>query len=145
METNIAGIFAVGDVREKTLRQIATSVGDGAIAGYMAERYIDDLETIRRKLFKPDETILTLIYNASDEADRAMLAKAESLSREAGGVEFQAIDTYKSTKVAAYLECPDIPTLCVIKNGKILARIAAKGTDRDTAIASAGEFLKGLT
>jgi thioredoxin reductase (NADPH) len=40
METSIGGIFAAGDVRKKTLRQIATAVGDGAIAAYMAEQYI---------------------------------------------------------------------------------------------------------
>lgn len=40
METSIAGIFAAGDVRKKTVRQIATAVGDGAIAAYMAEQYI---------------------------------------------------------------------------------------------------------
>jgi thioredoxin reductase (NADPH) len=45
METNVPGIFAAGDVREKTLRQIATSVGDGAVAAYMAERYIGDPDT----------------------------------------------------------------------------------------------------
>ncbi|MDR3173636.1 MAG: FAD-dependent oxidoreductase [Treponema sp.] len=144
METNIPGIFAAGDVREKTLRQVATSVGDGAIAGYMAERYIDDFETLREKLFKPDKTILALVYNAADEADRNMVAPAEKLSREAGGVEFQALDTYKSAKITAYLECPDIPALCVIKNGKILARIGGKDMDRAAAVGKAGEFLKGL-
>ncbi|MDR0409851.1 MAG: FAD-dependent oxidoreductase, partial [Spirochaetaceae bacterium] len=40
METNRAGIFAAGDVRKKTLRQIATAVSDGAIAAYMEEQYI---------------------------------------------------------------------------------------------------------
>ncbi|WP_249713278.1 FAD-dependent oxidoreductase, partial [Bacillus cereus] len=30
METKIPGIFAAGDVREKTLRQIATRTGDGS-------------------------------------------------------------------------------------------------------------------
>jgi thioredoxin reductase (NADPH) len=46
METGIAGIFAAGDVRKKTLRQIATAVGDGAIAAYMAEQYIRSKETV---------------------------------------------------------------------------------------------------
>ncbi|WP_265446646.1 thioredoxin-disulfide reductase [Acetivibrio straminisolvens] len=41
MATNIPGVFAAGDVREKKIRQIATAVGDGAIAGIMAERYIN--------------------------------------------------------------------------------------------------------
>jgi len=40
LETNILGIFAAGDVRKKTLRQISTSVGDGALAAIMAERYL---------------------------------------------------------------------------------------------------------
>ncbi|MFB0508995.1 MAG: NAD(P)/FAD-dependent oxidoreductase, partial [bacterium] len=40
LETNVPGIFAAGDVRKKTLRQISTSVGDGALAAIMAERYL---------------------------------------------------------------------------------------------------------
>jgi thioredoxin reductase (NADPH) len=144
METNIPGIFAAGDVREKTLRQVATSVGDGAVAGYMAERYISDLETLGEKLFKPGETTLALIYNAADEADRDMLALAERLSQGMDGVRFQALDTYKSNKIAAYLGCPESPALCVIKDGKILARIGIDGTDRAAAVEKAGEFLKGL-
>ena len=40
LETNIPGIFAAGDVRKKSLRQISTSVGDGALAAIMAERYL---------------------------------------------------------------------------------------------------------
>lgn len=41
METSIAGIYAVGDVRNNVLKQIVTSVGEGAIAGQMASAYID--------------------------------------------------------------------------------------------------------
>lgn len=40
LETNIPGIFAAGDVRKKSLRQISTSVGDGALAAITAERYL---------------------------------------------------------------------------------------------------------
>ena len=40
LETNVPGIFAAGDVRKKTLRQISTAVGDGALAAIMAERYL---------------------------------------------------------------------------------------------------------
>jgi len=35
MATNIPGVFAAGDVRAKKVRQIATAVGDGAVAGIM--------------------------------------------------------------------------------------------------------------
>ncbi len=42
--TSIPGVFAAGDVRKKILKQIATAVGDGAIAAIVAEKYLDDLE-----------------------------------------------------------------------------------------------------
>lgn len=38
--TNIPGVFAVGDVRRKPLRQIVTAVADGATAAFQAEEYL---------------------------------------------------------------------------------------------------------
>jgi thioredoxin reductase (NADPH) len=40
LETSIPGVFAAGDVRDKSLRQIVTSVNDGAMAVSMAQRYL---------------------------------------------------------------------------------------------------------
>jgi thioredoxin reductase (NADPH) len=42
--TSMPGVFAAGDVRKKILKQIATAVGDGAIAAIVAEKYLDDFE-----------------------------------------------------------------------------------------------------
>ena len=42
-QTNIPGVFAVGDVRTKQVRQIVTAVADGAAAAYMAEEYLAKL------------------------------------------------------------------------------------------------------
>lgn len=42
-KTNIPGVFAAGDVREKALRQIVTAVSDGAVAATMAEKYLSGL------------------------------------------------------------------------------------------------------
>ena len=43
MRTKADGIFALGDVRAKDLRQIANAVGDGSIAGQAAYNYLQDL------------------------------------------------------------------------------------------------------
>ncbi|MCF6138685.1 thioredoxin-disulfide reductase [Pseudalkalibacillus berkeleyi] len=43
METKIPGIFAAGDIREKTLRQIVTATGDGSIAAQSAQHYVESL------------------------------------------------------------------------------------------------------
>lgn len=48
METNQPGIFAAGDIRVKSVRQIATAVGDGAIAGDSVQHYIETLESIKK-------------------------------------------------------------------------------------------------
>jgi thioredoxin reductase (NADPH) len=42
MRTNVAGVFAAGDIRVKSLRQVATAVADGAIAAVQAEKYIEN-------------------------------------------------------------------------------------------------------
>ncbi len=42
MKTNVEGVFAAGDVRVKSLRQVVTATADGAIAAVQAERYISD-------------------------------------------------------------------------------------------------------
>ena len=39
-KTNISGVFAAGDLRTKTLRQIVTATADGAVAAYFAEEYL---------------------------------------------------------------------------------------------------------
>ena len=44
MKTNVEGVFAAGDVRVKSLRQVVTATADGAIAAVQAEKYIDVLE-----------------------------------------------------------------------------------------------------
>jgi len=45
METSIPGVFAAGDVRSKSLRQISTAVGDAAVAAFSAEHYIESLKS----------------------------------------------------------------------------------------------------
>ena len=46
MCTNIPGVFAAGDVRRKSLRQVVTAAGDGAIAAVSAIKYIEDYSEV---------------------------------------------------------------------------------------------------
>lgn len=46
METRLPGVFAIGDVREKKLRQITTAVGDAGIAGQAVFNYLESLKDV---------------------------------------------------------------------------------------------------
>ncbi len=43
-KTSCDGVFAAGDCRTKSVRQCATAVGDGAVAGFTASTYVDGLK-----------------------------------------------------------------------------------------------------
>lgn len=44
LQTSIPGVFAVGDIRDTPLRQVATAVGDGALAAVQVDKYLTDLK-----------------------------------------------------------------------------------------------------
>jgi len=44
LQTSIPGVFVAGDVREKDIRQVATAIGDGAVAAASAGEYIERLK-----------------------------------------------------------------------------------------------------
>ena len=43
MRTNIKGVFAAGDIRKKSLKQVVTAAADGAIAAVQASEFIEEL------------------------------------------------------------------------------------------------------
>ena len=43
MRTNVPGVFATGDVRVKSLRQVITAAADGAIAAMQCAKYIEEM------------------------------------------------------------------------------------------------------
>lgn len=42
MRTNVPGVYAAGDIRETTMRQVVTAAADGAVAAVSCEKYIDE-------------------------------------------------------------------------------------------------------
>lgn len=42
MRTNVPGVFAAGDIRETTIRQVVTAAADGAVAAISCEKYLEE-------------------------------------------------------------------------------------------------------
>lgn len=55
MRTNVRGVFAAGDIRKKSVRQVINAAGDGAVAAMNAQKYIDEEEGNLYEGFKESE------------------------------------------------------------------------------------------
>jgi thioredoxin reductase (NADPH) len=120
METNVDGVFAVGDVRDKFLKQVATAVGDGAIAGYGAEKYIAESELFHHQIMGGDLPGLVYLFNAVDPKCREYLPMIEKLEAESKGkIRVTKVDIYKSSGIANRLGIKTVPAIVTIKAGKI--------------------------
>ena len=121
METNKPGIFAAGDCRDKMLRQVATAVGDGAIAGFMAEKYVEEVDYVQKEIFEAKGLIMAYVYNAVDAIDREFLARVEQIQKEhKDRIGLRRIDVYKSDRIACRLAYTRTPSLIFMKDGQVL-------------------------
>ncbi len=120
-ETNLPGVFAVGDVTDKWLKQIATAVGDGAIAGTAAEKHIAEEEIFNDKIMQSDKLGLIYLYNAIDQDSREFLGNIESIeSRFSDDLVVNRVDIYKSTGIADKLGVEKFPSIVLTKNGEVV-------------------------
>lgn len=123
METNIEGVFAAGDVRDKWLKQVATAVGDGAIAGFAAEKYIAESETFHEVIMQKDKPGLTFIYNAVDAESRDFLLEIEKIENHFDDrIIVNRVDIYKSSGIADRLNVSEFPAVVLTVNGKVKER-----------------------
>ena len=117
MQTNMPGVFAAGDVREKFLRQVATCVGDAATAGVMAEKYIAESEIFENQIMNGDG--VAYVYNAVEKEQREMLPLIEEIEETYKNYCCHRIDTYKSDGLAKRLGVTCCPSVVIIKDGKV--------------------------
>ena len=123
METNIPGVYAVGDVRDKFLKQVATAVGDGAVAGYGAEKYLSECEIFEQQIMNEGKPSLVYIYNAVDAHSRELLSVFKEFELNHSGMRVSCIDIYKSDGLSKRLGVQNGPCAVWIKDCKIQEKI----------------------
>ncbi|MCF7927698.1 MAG: FAD-dependent oxidoreductase [Spirochaetales bacterium] len=122
METGIAGVYACGDVREKELKQVATAVGDGAIAGVEAEKHISETELFKNQIMQKEKIGLIYVYSAIDAPSRELLPMLREIEEEYDGqVKVNVIDQYKGKSLCDRLACDVEPmTIFYTKEGEVV-------------------------
>lgn len=119
METNIPGVFGAGDVRDKFLKQVATAVGDGAIAGYAAEKYIAESEIFEEQICNKGKPSLVFVYNAVHEKSRELFPVLDKFEHAHPDIRLTRVDTYKSDGLSKRLGVKHIPCAVWLKNSQV--------------------------
>lgn len=120
METSLPGVFAAGDVCDKFLKQVSTAVGDGAIAGYGAEKYISECEVYENQILNHGKPSVVYLWNATDPACRELLPQIERFEQtHAAELRVTKVDVYKSAGLAAKLGVDAVPAVAYFNEGKM--------------------------
>ena len=131
METDIPGVYAVGDARAKYLRQVVTAAADGAIAAVAAEKYLDEMESFHRQVLDVSGRVLLAFWAPQVEESIAALAVLERAVRQAGGVSLAKLDSYRNKKTAATYNVTRIPTVLLFESGEVQGRLEGGFTEAD--------------
>lgn len=134
-ETNVDGIYAVGDARQKFLRQVVTAAADGAIAATAAEKFIHEEEGFRETVMDQKIPVVVSFWNPTKPSTMDLNTRLEAMMEPyKGKLKLVKIDTYRNIRISRKCEIKDIPAILLYKEGKIAARFDV--TIDETALAA---------
>ncbi|MCE5197205.1 MAG: FAD-dependent oxidoreductase [Negativicutes bacterium] len=122
-ETNVDGIYAVGDARQKFLRQVVTAAADGAIAATAAEKFIHEEEGFRETVLDEKIPVVVSFWNPTKPSTIDLNTRLEAMMAPyKGKLKLVKIDTYRNIRISRKCEIKDIPVILLYKEAKIVAR-----------------------
>lgn len=124
METNLEGVYAVGDNRIKYLRQVVSAAGDGATAAVAAERYIEELNSFNTNVLQSDKNVLLLFFNALNNESLQFSTLLEEVNKElAEDYKVVKIDIATKKNLAQKYGIEKVPSVVVVNKGKEIKRL----------------------
>lgn len=124
METNLEGVYAVGDNRIKYLRQVVTAAGDGATAAVAAERYIEELKAFNTNILQCDKKVLLLFFNALNNESLEFGTLLEEVNLElTEGYKVEKVDMATKKTLAKKYGVEQAPSVLVIDKGQEIKRL----------------------
>lgn len=120
METNIPGIYAAGDVRDKFLRQVITAAGDGAIAAVAADKYIESEETWRKNVIHEERPVLVAFWSPINADSVQMITELEASLDDS--IKLVKIDAYKNSLLTERYDVKTVPSILRFEKGSLVER-----------------------
>lgn len=124
METNLEGVYAVGDNRIKYLRQVVSAAGDGASAAVAAERYIEELNSFKTNVLLSDKNVLLLFFNALNNESLQFSTLLEEVNNElTENYKVVKIDIATKKNFAQKYGIKKVPSVVLVNKGMEIKRL----------------------
>ncbi|HOB34210.1 MAG: thioredoxin-disulfide reductase [Firmicutes bacterium] len=124
METSVDGVYAVGDVRQKFLRQVVTAAADGAIAAVAAEKYIHEEENFRKEVLEKTKPVALMFWSPFHKESLAAVPVVEEVAAaNAAKLDLVKIDTYRNQRIARRYGVEEMPALLLVKGGEVAGAV----------------------
>jgi len=124
METNLEGVYAVGDNRVKYLRQVVSAAGDGATAAVAAERYIEEMKAFHSNVLQSDKQVILLFFNALDNKSLEFSTLLEEVNKELPELyKIVKVDMTTKKNLAQKYAIEKVPSVVVLNKGQEVKRL----------------------
>jgi thioredoxin reductase (NADPH) len=124
METTVDGVYAVGDVRQKFLRQVVTAAADGAIAAVAAEKFIHEEENFQHEVLDRPRAVAVMFWSPFHQVSLESVPLAEEFAgAHSEKLDLVKIDTYRNQRIARRYEVQEMPTVLLFKGKEVLGRV----------------------
>ncbi|MDP4160841.1 MAG: FAD-dependent oxidoreductase, partial [Bacillota bacterium] len=124
METNLEGVYAVGDNRVKYLRQVVSAAGDGATAAVAAERYIEELDAFNKDVLHSDKKVLLVFFSALVNESLKFCTLLEEINRDLEErYKIVKVDVATKKNLAKKYSIEKAPSVVILENGKDIGRL----------------------
>lgn len=124
METNLEGVYAVGDNRIKYLRQVVTAAGDGATGAVAAERYIEELNVFNTNILQSEKKVLLLFFDALNNESLKFSTVLEEVNRELSErYKIVKVDMATKKNLAHKYNIEKVPSVMLLDKGLEIKRL----------------------
>ncbi|SDL80598.1 thioredoxin-disulfide reductase [Halarsenatibacter silvermanii] len=124
MRTNVPGVYAAGDVRQKPVRQVITAAGDGATAAVECQKYLEATEHWRENVLDTESEVIVFFWSPTDDDSLEAMRLLEELEiEEKTDKELVRIDAYGNDFIPDRYGVEEIPTVITIAGGEEKERI----------------------